>query len=507
MSTGKAKGDVKHDREAFSKRSAARAAARQKKLNGQAPEHPLFSITCRVCGAGFRTWSPGRTRCSDCTDEWLRNLPPDEIPTPAAVPPPVKEHKAADLGNLVANAPGLLGGMVEWMTATAVSPQPFLSLGASLCTIGTLAGHKYRLDRPDTRSNLYIIALGDSGSGKDHPRQCVRRVLHDAGLEEHLGGESIMSESGLREAVTDQPRLLYQIDEFGHVIAAALDRRRPMHHLRGIVTLLTTLWSSSTQKVRGADYADKKLRMRRTIVEPCVSLYGSTVPRTFWSALQSGNVDDGSLARFLIFESPENYPDKQKPAPITEGLPEIVAGLTAVAVGVPVTGNIAPFVIAPYVVPMDAEAAAADDVLMSEHVKMQRAHEGTAFSPIIARYHEHIRRVALIAAVAENPAQPVCTGAHIAWATALVRHCQQTLVAGTERYVADNDYEATRKRVLETLRRHGGWMTGHILAKRLGFVDRRRRGEIIGDLVEADLVEMVKEPGKTKPQLLVRAKA
>ena len=51
-----------------------------------------------------------------------------------------------DVAALVTTAPGLLGQITRWMTASAVSPQPLLSLGAALCVLGTAMGRRYRLE-------------------------------------------------------------------------------------------------------------------------------------------------------------------------------------------------------------------------------------------------------------------------------------------------------------------------------------------------------------------------
>jgi hypothetical protein len=138
--------------------------------------------------------------------------------------PNVEEPPSGPLP-FVADAPGLLGDMVRWMTATAVSPQPFLALGASLCALGVAMGRRYRLEAPDTRSNVYVIALADSGGGKDHPRKCVRRLLVEAGMGSYLGGETLASGSALMTSVAQHPVRLFQVDEFGHFIHAVLDPR------------------------------------------------------------------------------------------------------------------------------------------------------------------------------------------------------------------------------------------------------------------------------------------
>ena len=58
---------------------------------------------------------------------------------------------------------------------------------------------------------------------------------------------------------------------------------------------------------------------------PCV--YGTTTPLHFWGALQGANVVDGSLARFLILPSDEDYPDENTAVGIRQAPPALIAGL------------------------------------------------------------------------------------------------------------------------------------------------------------------------------------
>ena len=183
------------------------------------------------------------------------------------------------------------------------------------------------------------------------------------------------------------------------------------------------------------------------------------MPLSFWRALASANTTDGTLGRYFIFETPCNYPDNQEPADLADGMDEIVEGLKAIAAE-PDDGYLINLVIEPRVVPMDDNAQLADRALRADQLDQLRTSD-QADLPVLARFREQVRRIALIAAVADNPASPVCTAAHYDWATKLARHCQQALLTGTRDYVADTPYEALLKRVLGIIRRHDGWMSGH----------------------------------------------
>ncbi|MFN3578809.1 MAG: PriCT-2 domain-containing protein, partial [Tabrizicola sp.] len=195
---------------------------------------------------------------------------------------------------------GLVGELARHMIDTARRPQPLLAVGASLCALGALMGRRYRTET-DLRTNLYIVGIADSGSGKNHAREVVNRLFFEAGLAHHLGGNKIASGAGLLTALHRQPAILFQIDEFGMFLSAAADRKRSPRHVTEILDNMTELYSAASGVFLGAEYANRDgSNERRDIVQPCLCVYGTTTPLHFWGSLQGANVVDGSLARFII---------------------------------------------------------------------------------------------------------------------------------------------------------------------------------------------------------------
>jgi hypothetical protein len=102
----------------------------------------------------------------------LAPQPPSPPPKPYRVPPELLHVE------------GALKLFVEYATCSAVSPQPFLALGAGICLLGAIAGRRYRTPT-DLRSNIYAIGIADSGGGKDHARRCAKRAIYAAGLDRY----------------------------------------------------------------------------------------------------------------------------------------------------------------------------------------------------------------------------------------------------------------------------------------------------------------------------------
>jgi len=408
---------------------------------------------------------------------------------------------------------GALDLLVRHILATAIRPQPWLAVGAALSALGTLMGRRVRT-ASNLRSNLYVLGLAESGGGKDHARKVIKEVLFQAGLADRLGGERIASGAGLITALTRQPASLFQIDEFGKFVANVADKRRAPKHLSEIWDLFTELATSAGTTFFGAEYADQKDRPRQDIVEPCASIHGVSAPGPFWEALKSGSLQDGSLARFLVFRSEDDIPDRnRRPKPLGDLPPELLHAVKAIAaVGADEPrGNLADIGAAsvrpsPVTVAMDAEATAIFDALDDEMTRRQRAAIGTDQSAALARVWENAAKVALIKAVSANPRRPVIRGVDAEWAREVVDHCVATLIIQAERHLADNEVERCHKRMLEVIRAAGrAGIRQNDLTRKLQFIEPKLRREILSSLVESEQVLAMESRARGRPATIFRS--
>ena len=400
---------------------------------------------------------------------------------------------------------GALGLLVNHILSTAIRPQPWLAVGASLAALGALMGRKVRTES-NLRSNIYVLGIAESGGGKDHARKVIKEIFVQAGLAAHLGGERLASGAGLITALSRQPASLFQIDEFGKFVANVVDKRRAPKHLTEIWDLFTELATSAGTTFFGAEYADQRERPRQDILEPCACIHGVTAPGPFWEALNSGALQDGSLARFLIFRSEEGIPDRNRhPGQASEVPDDLMNAILAVAsAGVQGAGNLvrtgAPAArTESLVVPMDDEARSIFDELDDAMTARQRAAMGTDQGAVLARVWENTAKVALIKAVSANPADPVIRAVDAAWARELVEHCAATLLLQAERHLANNDMERYHKQLLGLVREAGkGGIRHNELTRRCQFIDPKLRREIIESLVESEQIssELLRNRGR-----------
>ena len=424
----------------------------------------------------------------------------------------VHEEPSATSTFTLAIPDGLVGDLTDYMLSTARRPQPLLSLGASLCAIGALMGRQYRTES-NLRSNLYVVGIADSGSGKNHAREIINEVFFEAGLAHHLGGNKIASGAGLLTALHRQPAILFQIDEFGMFLAAAADRKRSPRHITEILDNMTELFTSAGGIFLGAEYANRDgTNERRDINQPCLSVYGTTTPLHFWGALQGANVVDGSLARFLILPSDEDYPDENIAVGIRQAPPALIRDLQCVAAGgLLQKGNLIGktadqnTTVTPMFVPMTEEARARFKALSLELTGELRAAAGTACTAILARIGENSLKLALIVAVGRDPARPEIDLTAADWAIDFVRYFAQRTMAAVERHVADTEVEAHLKRLKEIIRNAGAkGITKSEITRASQWLKSRDRNEILETLIESGDITTGMRGSSTRQAMVYR---
>jgi Bifunctional DNA primase/polymerase, N-terminal/Primase C terminal 2 (PriCT-2)/Protein of unknown function (DUF3987) len=320
------------------------------------------------------------------------------LPTPKGGATEYQPLPSIPVASDIMDVGGFLGRYVKFCVETSISPQRFLALGAGLCCVGAVAGRKYRA-KTNLRTNLYAISLGGSGSGKDHARSVNKELIFAAGLSDYLGGEELASGSALLTSLSKHPSRLFQIDEMGKFLASVNNKKASPHKLE-IWTNLTKLYTSAGGVYLGTEYANQEDRPRVDIKQPCCSVYGVTVPEVFWSALEGGAMLDGSMARFLVFLTDSDYPDRNRnPAPFD--IPaDMIAWLQAINQGAAdhKPGNLEGITSdpKPYIVPTTPGADLLLERLQDDQTEWLRQMRGKPQTAVIARLWENTSKLALI---------------------------------------------------------------------------------------------------------------
>ncbi|MDR0453496.1 MAG: bifunctional DNA primase/polymerase [Deferribacteraceae bacterium] len=194
------------------------------------------------------------------------------------------------------NPGGILSDIMDYIHNSTVQSFPLWDLGAALCLLGTAAGQRINSGLNGVTTNLYIVVIGNSGTGKSSGMHAVERLLETAGLTNLKGASTFTSGSALLKSLIKRPVQLMLVDEIGDILKRM---KNPNSYAADLFSLLKDLHSKTNNCIQ-KDFAGSDSYI---VKYPHLSFYGATTPERFWKAVDSGDAEDGFLARVITLES------------------------------------------------------------------------------------------------------------------------------------------------------------------------------------------------------------
>lgn len=380
------------------------------------------------------------------------------------------------------SVPGFISEVIDWNLAGAYKPQPVLALAGALSLLAVLTGRKVA-DPYGTRTNLYCLAVGRTGCGKERAREVNKQILHQAGLDGLVGPEGMASHSGLTAAVQLQPAILFQMDEIGRVLKT-LGNPNQSPFLYGIATVLMKLFTSSGSIYKGDAYADAKKNV--VIYQPHVCLYGTTVPKSLYEGLTTDSISDGFLSRMLIFETPDNPQGKR---PLKLEVPKRLVETARYWGDLRPGGNLSSETPQPRIVDYTQEAI--ERLAELELLATRQQESGEATAALWTRTSEKAAKLALLWACSENHVEPIIGRQAAEWASQASEFLTRKLLEIAEEHVSENQFQANQKRVARIISDAGPeGISAARLARSLQWLKARDRHEILELLMEIGKVRL-----------------
>ena len=409
--------------------------------------------------------------------------------TAATIPNAVQGETHGDKelpAHLIRECPGLLGGLAQYITDSARKPQPTLSLVTALTIIGTAAGRRYA-GPTMSGTHLYTVMVGGSGAGKEHQLEMAATILQAAGMPQHLGPGEFMSFQALYKDLCRKPLMLCAIDELGSFLGR-LSRKGASGNEGAISAVLRSAWGKSFGRLAvpswaGFDAAD--------VYVPALSILGASTPDEFFKSLESGAIDNGFLNRWLLFPA-YTRPKQRRPIADKFDVPlQIVDGLTAIYnVGGGAMANATmhngradkPAIQATW-------EGGAEGPLATEFLEWAAAlDEQSDTETLFARVAEQTIRVATIRAIGSDAFNPVIDRACFEWARSLVEWCTDAMISQAADFMAENQTQADRGRVLRAIKSAGA-ISHRDLTRKLTSFKARELDEIVKTLIAAEQVQ------------------
>jgi hypothetical protein len=406
------------------------------------------------------------------------------------------EPSPADPGPIpteLLRVPGFISEVMDHSLATAPYPNQPLAFCGALALQAFLGGRKVR-DQADNRTNLYLLSLAHSSSGKDWPRKVNTRILHATGQSPALG-EHFASGEGLQDALFVTSCMLFQTDEIDGLLQS-INKAKDARY-EGILGTLLTMYSAAGSVFPMRRKAGKE--PAGAIEQPCLVIYGTAIPTHYYAALCERMLTNGFFARMLIVEAGKRG-EGQEPR-IVDIPPRILETATYWANFQPGKGNLDKFYPIPQVVQYTSEAQSllieSRRQCEAEYAKAEARGDAVG-TTVWGRTNEHIRKLALLYAISASRREPSIDASAATWATRFALHQTRRMLFMAQSHVAENPFHAECLKVLKRLREAPDHLLTHrILLKRMK-LDAQSFQRVIETLRQREEVEVVPMKSATK---------
>lgn len=391
--------------------------------------------------------------------------------------------------------PGILEHIVQWSMATAPHPVRTYAVVAALALASGVCARRYVSSRQNY-STMYFLAIGTSGTGKEHVRRTINTLLRAASAEHLIGPNEWTSRSAVWSSVLQQPQSIAVIDEFGQFLGAASGGSDGATMKNGVLTAAMELFSRVDDTAITPQFAtltlsekQRKAAQRKSIERPALTIVGLTTPNEWYDSLKGNRISSGFLNRYLVLEARTprgdlaDVEDQAPPTSITQWVQSVLAPHSPLDLPQRIE-HIPPAKI----LTITPDAMALFRAFKRECNARADVLEAEKLGELPMRAAEQAMRLSLIAALALDPAATEIVAENAAWAIAVSSHQLRQLIPAVEERLTESPVHALRNRFLAAL--HGAGergITAREMARHRVFrsVLKRDRDEVVQWVQEA----------------------
>jgi hypothetical protein len=379
---------------------------------------------------------------------------------------------------------GVLATIQENILANSWVKQENFAFSAALVLLGTLISRKFVYG--GLSSNLYILNVAPSGSGKDAPQQLIKKYLLDINKAHLLGAGDYVSDASLMDGLESKPVRLDIMDEAGGILKSVTSGEAQYNGK--MADILAELYTSSNSRYLGRATADGT---KGSCYRPNVSILASTTPTGLSEGISLKAIEKGLMGRFLLFLG--DYDQKAKRIrdfPSLDATTKVVLKYWAEYQpkenkDVVITG------MEQLVETMLATKQAEDllDSVFEEFDNIRTTTDGDSpMMPIIARLYQQMVKITMIHAVSRaGVSTPVIDCVDVEFGRSTILYYFETIKKVVNKYVFGNSNERDIVRVLEIIEKHGTISTSN-LNKKTRTLGKKRRDDVIKELIDSEQI-------------------
>lgn len=382
---------------------------------------------------------------------------------------------------------GPVGDLAKYMTETGIRPQPYLAVGASLALFGTLLGQRVRTTQ-DARTNLMIVGVSGTASGKEHARLVMRKLLHKADLSHHNPGDEVTGGTAIERVMGSadvaDSRCLFLFDEWGDMCKEILAKGSPSHQTAVIRTIMK--FYSQANGIYLPKEFSKKEDTIQPIEQPTLCIYATTTPEAYFGAMKSTQILNGFLNRFIHLITPDERP-KEQLGTIIDPPEELIGHLKRVA-DLPhnnstgIGGRYNPDLIVPKELPFSADGQGV--IREFSAYCDEQVDSGSEFAPLWGRASQMSQQVALILAGVSQLND--ITAKEALFGVEFVETAMKRTINAVGDQLADNEQEHLTKRVLRIINdEKTDGIDKSALTRKTQFLKKPDRDGILYTLIES----------------------
>ena len=424
-------------------------------------------------------------------------------------PKRAKTHKIADKKTPEKNNfsfGGVLDEIISYYKATSGNDQPLFAVQSAIATCSVLLGRNFKTTY-DNYAGLYMLNLGKSGTGKEHGKKIIEKILHATNNEHLIGGDGYTSASAVISALQSRPRHITVIDEFSKSIEAA-NNKNSGSHLKEANAKLMEAFGRQDGTIRARAYATiglteskKKELDNQYIVNPSLTLLSMATPDDFFNNVGEGAIKDGFINRFVICLSDAEPSIRQYkksmdvPQSIIDWDDKIKmrhGNETELATN------------SPNIVEIKFTMECLDKQRKFEQscIDLAKDLEEFGLSDIPMRANEISMRLALIIALSEDPNTETIKPHHIDAATEWIKYNLHKTISTLKMSVSGSQFEHDKKLILKALRKKP--ITKTEMGRRTPYSRFKPKdlNEILQALREAGLIECEEQNTGGRPKII-----